>query len=57
MYLNYSIFRSLSNNRIQKLEANSLQKTQYLQTLDFRGNPIREIHEKAFQNLSKLRKL
>ncbi|XP_051159387.1 follicle-stimulating hormone receptor isoform X2 [Leptopilina boulardi] len=48
---------SLSNNRIQRLEANDLQNTLYLVSLDFRGNPIREIHEHTFQNLARLRKL
>ncbi|XP_070150452.1 lutropin-choriogonadotropic hormone receptor isoform X2 [Polyergus mexicanus] len=48
---------SISNNRIEQLTGNALGRASDLVSLDLRGNPIKEIHDKTFQNLGKLRKL
>ncbi|KAG7197417.1 hypothetical protein KM043_013277 [Ampulex compressa] len=48
---------SVSNNKIERLEAGVFGRISSLASLDLRGNPIKEIHENTFQNLRKLRKL
>ncbi|XP_076223999.1 G-protein coupled receptor rickets isoform X3 [Nomia melanderi] len=48
---------SLSNNKIETLDGRVFQRVTNLLSLDLRGNPIKKIHEDAFRNLRKLRKL
>lgn len=51
------IRRSISNNKIEQVTENALRHAGNLVSLDLRGNPIKEIHDKTFRNLHKLRKL
>ncbi|EZA47997.1 Lutropin-choriogonadotropic hormone receptor [Ooceraea biroi] len=48
---------SVSNNRVQRLAKDALHRANNLQSLDLRGNPIKDIHGDTFRNLGKLRKL
>ncbi|XP_032663831.1 lutropin-choriogonadotropic hormone receptor isoform X1 [Odontomachus brunneus] len=48
---------SISNNRVEQLTKNALRNAHNLVSLDLRGNPVKEIHDKTFRDLRKLRKL
>ena len=49
--------RSLTSNKIKVLGADSFKYSRNILSIDLRGNPIKEIHDFTFQNLSRLKKL
>ncbi|XP_044581139.1 lutropin-choriogonadotropic hormone receptor isoform X1 [Cotesia glomerata] len=48
---------SLSNNKIKQLDSNAFSGNPNITSIDLRGNPIKKIHFRTFQNHVKLRKL
>ncbi|XP_034948916.1 lutropin-choriogonadotropic hormone receptor isoform X2 [Chelonus insularis] len=56
-YINKLEDLSLSNNKIHHLGSDSFIGNPNIISLDLRGNPIKEIHSRTFENHVKLRKL